>query len=263
MASNLSSSLNYSTISARSVVRVHPPAPLYKENAVSRLTDLLDGKRHFLNKKLKLTLVKIFVIIIKKEIIYDFSELFANQLREVSINPNATRSNKILFPIHSTIAKIVSQYTSYKVISLPEKEYHFTSDIGSKDVDIAIVDENNNLKAAIMFKSIKSEYNKNANNYYENMKGESSLFIDNNISVYQIIFIPTAVRHKKSNGEKTFETPTENSYKNYCNFISNHSSYWNNLKLGVFYFDVDLIVIIKFLILIKLSLGLKILLQKG
>ena len=114
-----------------------------------------------------------------------------------------------------------------------------------------------------MFKSIKSEYNKNANNYYENMKGESSLFIDNNISVYQIIFIPTAVRHKKSNGEKTFETPTENSYKNYCNFISNHSSYWNNLKLGVFYFDVDLIVIIKFLILIKLSLGLKILLQKG
>ena len=69
------------------------------------------------------------------------------------------------------------------------------------------VDENNNLKAAIMFKSIKSEYNKNANNYYENMKGESSLFIDNNIPVYQIIFIPTAVRHKKSNGEKTFETP--------------------------------------------------------
>lgn len=168
-----------------------------------------------------------------------FPDLFANQLREVDANPNATRSNKILFPLHSAIAKIVSQHTSYKVISLPEKEYHFVSDIGSKNVDIAVVDENNNLKAAIMFKSIKSEYNKNANNYYENMKGESSLFIDNNIPVYQIIFIPTAVRHKNNKGEKTFETPNKNSYNHYCNFISNHSSYWNKLKLGVFYFDVN------------------------
>ena len=37
MASNLSSSLNYSTISARSMVRVHPPAPLYKENYMPEL----------------------------------------------------------------------------------------------------------------------------------------------------------------------------------------------------------------------------------
>ena len=168
-----------------------------------------------------------------------FPDLFANQLRITESNPYATRSNKILFPLHSAIADIVAQHTNYKVMSLPEKEYHFISDIGTKDVDIAIVDENNNLKAAIMFKSIKSEYNKNANNYYENMKGESSLFIDNGIPVYQIIFIPTQVRHKKSNGEKTFETPTEKSYKHYCNFANMRSSYWDNLKLGVFYFDVD------------------------
>lgn len=168
-----------------------------------------------------------------------FPELFANQLKEVENNPNATRSNKILFPLHSTIAKIVSQHTNYKAMSLPEKEYHFVSDIGSKNVDIAIVGENDDLKAAIMFKSIKSEYNKNANNYYENMKGESSLFIDNDIPVYQIIFIPTVVRHKKSNGEKTFEIPTQHSYQNYCNFVNKSSSYWSKLKLGVFYFDVE------------------------
>jgi hypothetical protein len=168
-----------------------------------------------------------------------FPKLFANQLRETELNSSATRSNKILFPLHSAIANIVAEHTDYKVMSLPEKEYRFVSNIGTKDVDIAIVDENNNLKAAIMFKSIKSEYNKNANNYYENMKGESSLFIDNGIPVYQIIFIPTRIRHKKSNGEKTFETPTENSYKHYCNFNNIHSSYWDNLKLGVFYFDVD------------------------
>lgn len=169
-----------------------------------------------------------------------FPELFANQIREVEINPNATRSNKILFPLHSAIAKIVAQHTSYKVISLPEKEYCFKSEFGSKKVDIAIVDsKTNQLKGAIMFKAIRSEYNKNANNYYENMKGESSLFIDSGIPVYQIIFIPTSVRHKKSNGEKTFETPTENSYQNYCNFVNKRTSYWNNLKLGIFYFDVN------------------------
>ena len=169
-----------------------------------------------------------------------FPQLFGNQISQVEANPNATRSNKILFPLHSAIADIVAQYTDYKVISLPDKEYHFVSDFGCKNVDIAIVDPNTNqLKGAIMFKAIRSEYNKNANNYYENMKGESSLFLDNNIPVYQIIFIPTAVRHKKSNGEKTFETPTERSYQNYCNFINHHTPYWDNLKLGVFYFNVD------------------------
>ena len=169
-----------------------------------------------------------------------FPKLFANQIRETEINPNATRSNKILFPLHSAIAEIVAQHTKYDVISFPEKEYHFESEFGSKNVDIAIVDPaTNQLKAAIMFKAIRSEYNKNANNYYENMKGESSLFIDSGIPVYQIIFIPTSVRHKNSNGEKVFETPSENSYKNYCNFTNNHTPYWNGLKLGVFYFDVD------------------------
>ena len=106
-----------------------------------------------------------------------------------------------------------------------------------------------------MFKSIKSEYNKNANNYYKNMKGESSLFIDNNIPVYQIIFIPTTIKHKNSKGEDTFETPNENSYNQYCNFELYHSSYWNNLKLGVF---ILIQMIVKLLIQIKLFLMQKI-----
>lgn len=168
-----------------------------------------------------------------------FPNLFSDQLRETESNPFATRSNKILFPLHSAIADIVAQYTKYQVMSLPEKEYNFISDTGTKKVDIAIVDENDNLKAAIMFKSVKSEYNKNANNYYENMRGESSLFIENSVPVYQIIFIPTRVRHKNSRGEKTFEIPTKKSYEHYCNFAILHSPYWNNLKLGVYYFDVD------------------------
>lgn len=163
-----------------------------------------------------------------------FPDLFADQFRLIDKNSNATRSNRILIPIHSEIAKIVAENTDYKVISLPDREYQFVSDIGSKRVDIAIVDKDNNLKGAILFKAIRSEYNKNANNYYENMKGESSLFIDNNIPVYQIIFIPTYIKHGPG-----FEVPTEKSYSNYCNFIKSHNPYWNRLKLGVFYFDID------------------------
>ena len=67
-----------------------------------------------------------------------FPQLFGNQISQVEANPNATRSNKILFPLHSAIADIVAQYTDYKVISLPDKEYHFVSDFGCKNVDIAI-----------------------------------------------------------------------------------------------------------------------------
>lgn len=163
-----------------------------------------------------------------------FPELFSNQFRLIDKNPNMTRSNKILIPIHSEIAKIVSNFEGYRAISLPEKEYKFASILGSKKIDTAILGEDNKLKGAIMFKAIRSEYNKNANNYYENMKGESSLFLDNEIPVYQIIFIPTYIKHNDN-----FEKPTEQSFLNYCNFIQFHNSYWDRLKLGIFYFDID------------------------
>lgn len=163
-----------------------------------------------------------------------FPELFSNQFRLIDEKPNMTRSNKILIPIHSEIARIVSNIEGYRAISLPEKEYKFTSVLGSKKIDIAVLGEDSKLKGAIMFKGIRSEYNKNANNYYENMKGESSLFLDNGIPVYQIIFIPTYIKHINS-----FEKPTEQSFLNYCNFIQFHNSYWDRLKLGIFYFDID------------------------
>lgn len=99
-----------------------------------------------------------------------FCDLFGEQMKIVDSVPSATRSNKILFPIHSQIKQILSEHSNYNIISLPDKEYHFDSIIGSKKVDVALVDENGILKGAVMFKAIRSEYNKNANNYYENMK---------------------------------------------------------------------------------------------
>jgi len=168
-----------------------------------------------------------------------FANLFVDQIKTADTVKNATRSNKILIPMHKAIADFISENSHYHTQSLPDSEYTVEFDYGSKKVDIALLDEKNNLKGVILFKGIRSEYNKNSNNYYEQMKGESSLFIDNNIPVYQIILIPTQVHHKNSRGEHVFETPTDKSFNNYNNFVNNKPSYWDLLKLGVFYFDVD------------------------
>ena len=166
-----------------------------------------------------------------------FKELYAQQIKTADTVPNATRSSKILIPMHSAIAEFVAENSEYKTQSMPDKEFEAQFSYGTKKIDIALLDDENNLKGAMLFKGIKSEYNKNANNYYEQMKGESSLFIDNGIPVYQIILIPTKVHHK--GGKDGFETPTEKSFNNYKNFIHSKPAYWDKLKLGVYYFDID------------------------
>lgn len=165
--------------------------------------------------------------------------LYVEQIKTADTIANSTRSNKILVPMHKAIADFITSNSNYHTQALPDPEYEVNFAYGSKKVDIAIFDKEGNLKGVILFKGIRSEYNKNANNYYEQMKGESSLFIDNDIPVYQIILIPTKVHHKKSNGDRGFEVPTDKSFNNYNNFINNKPAYWNLLKLGVFYFDID------------------------
>ena len=46
--------------------------------------------------------------------------LFGEQMKTVDNNSNATRSNKILFPIHSQIKQILSEHSKYNIISLPD-----------------------------------------------------------------------------------------------------------------------------------------------
>ena len=168
-----------------------------------------------------------------------FNYLYAKQFEAIHNNPNATRSSKLIAPMHEAIANFIKSNSNYKVIALPSSEYEFSSMLGTKKVDVAIFDkEGKKLLGVIMFKGIRSEYNKNANNYYETMKGESSLFVEAGVPVFQVVFIPTKVKHKTTKG-MGFEEPTEKSFKNYENFINQKSSYWDLLKLSVYYFDVD------------------------
>lgn len=125
----------------------------------------------------------------------NYLELFGEQLKKVAMNCNVTRSISLIKPIHTEIAIQVESY-GLQTRSLQNKEYTFIGPYGTKKLDIAIF-KDNKLIGAIMFKGIKSEYNKNANNYFENMRGENQLFVDGNLPVYQIILIPTKVKHKK------------------------------------------------------------------
>lgn len=166
----------------------------------------------------------------------EYPKLFAEQFKLLETNPNATRSSKLLVPIHSAIAAQVETY-GYTTRSLKNHEHTLVGPYGSKKLDVAIFDHNK-LIAAIMFKGIRSEYNKNSNNYFENMRGESGLLLDSGINIYQLILIPTRCKHKLKSGKIVLETPKLESTENYNSYIINGYKP-EKLKLGVYYIDVD------------------------
>lgn len=139
----------------------------------------------------------------------------------------STRSPRMLDSMHNAIAMQV-EALGYKT----QREAEFIGAYGTKKVDVAIINDKSEIIGAIMFKGIRANYNKNSNNYFEGMIGENSLFLDKDIPVYQIIFIPTVI--KKNNA---WECPTEKSYTNYCNYIQSYLP--PKAKVGVYYFDVD------------------------
>ena len=101
---------------------------------------------------------------------YNYAQLFANQFDFIDNNPDnlksPTRSSKVITPIHSAIAQQIQENSEYTTISLADgEEYTFEGIYGSKKIDIAVFDKNGKLKGAILFKGIRSEYNKNANNF--------------------------------------------------------------------------------------------------
>lgn len=153
-----------------------------------------------------------------------YAKLYGEQFPIVWNNPNATRSSALITPIHSAIADQCEQI-GFRTKSLRNHEYEFVGYYGSKKCDIALFDEQGHLKGVILTKWIRSNYNKNANNFFENMRGESQLFIDSRVPVYQTIFIPT------------FERPTPKSTENYQIYINKFCPV--NLKIGVWYMDVE------------------------
>lgn len=121
-----------------------------------------------------------------------FKELFLEQF--ALEKEYTTRSPKVIMPTHKAIGKQFEE-KGYKV----KYEYNFQGLYGEKKVDIAVFDKNNKLVSVVLFKGIRSNYNKNANNYFEGARGETTLFLDSipDISVYHLVFIPTKIKKMK------------------------------------------------------------------
>ena len=161
-----------------------------------------------------------------------FKELFLEQF--ALEEEYTTRSSKVVMPTHKAIGK---QFTErgYKV----EYEYNFQGLYGEKKVDIAVFDKNNKLVSVVLFKGIRSNYNKNAHNYFEGARGETTLFLDSipDLSVYHLVFIPTKIK-KNERGILKWEIPSEKHYQCYCDYIR-LKCIPKRMKMSIFYFDID------------------------
>lgn len=169
-----------------------------------------------------------------------YPQIFADEFKFLKDRGRtATRSSKILLPMHSAIARQIEShgFTTNSIGSGSGKEELIVGGYGRKRVDIAIHAPGlEKPKGVVLFKGIRSNYNKNANNLIEILRGESCMLLDMQIPVYQIIFIPTRVRR-----DDRFEEPTARSQMHYENFVEfcKKSAYWGGLKIGVYYIDVD------------------------
>ena len=88
------------------------------------------------------------------------------------------RSNKKLIPIHkflseAILGKLKSGY-SIKSLGIGDgKEATIDGKYYPKDLDVAIF-KNNKIVATVSFKFVTSNYQQNANNYFENLMGETA-----------------------------------------------------------------------------------------
>ncbi len=88
------------------------------------------------------------------------------------------RSNKKLIPIHKFLSKTIlgKLKNGYSIKSLgigDGKEATIDGKYYPKDLDVAIF-KNNKIIATVSFKFVTSNYKQNANNYFENLMGETA-----------------------------------------------------------------------------------------
>ena len=117
-------------------------------------------------------------MITKKKINSKYEKKFLKALTETfrAYNTYGARSNKKLIPIHRWIAKTIKQELGkkFKVTSLGNGgEYKLEGKYYPKSLDITVIKDNKAV-STISFKFVTSNYKQNANNYFENLLGETA-----------------------------------------------------------------------------------------
>ncbi len=116
-----------------------------------------------------------------------------------------SRSNEKLKILHGSIAHDLSKRlgSDYEIKSLgygTQSEGKIQGRYINKNVDITIF-YNGKPIAGIAIKFVMQNYAQNANNYFENMLGETANIRSNNIPYFQIFIIPSQLPYYKSTGD--------------------------------------------------------------
>lgn len=146
------------------------------------------------------------------------NQQFLNVLQEsfVKFLETHSRSNEKLKILHGAIAKDLAEQlgSAYTVQSLGYgncKEGQIKGRYIDKNVDIVVTKaRDKKVIAGIAIKFVMQNYAQNANNYFENMLGETANIQSEGIPYFQIFIIPAKLPYYQNSGEfskwETFDT---------------------------------------------------------
>lgn len=157
----------------------------------------------------------------------------------------SSRSNEKLKILHGAIAHDLSERLgdNYHIKSLgfgEQNEGKIQGRYINKNVDITIF-ENNKPIAGIAVKFVMQNYAQNANNYFENMLGETANIRSNNIPYFQIFIIPSQLPYYKNTGEfSKWEQFNEHHFEKYQILSTDDNECWLHSPTKTLIYVIDL-----------------------
>lgn len=157
----------------------------------------------------------------------------------------SSRSNEKLKILHGKIAHDLCHRlgSDYEIKSLgygDEKEGKIQGRYINKNVDITIL-KNNTPIAGIGIKFVMQNYSQNANNYFENMLGETANIRSINIPYFQIFIIPSQLPYYKNTGEfSKWEQFNEHHFEKYQILSNDNNEYLLHTPTKTLIYVIDL-----------------------
>jgi len=151
------------------------------------------------------------------------------------------RSNKKLIPLHLSIKTIIENIfgNHFEYFSLPDKEYKVKGKYYDKDVDIVAI-KNDKVIFGIGIKFVTSNYKQNANNYFENMLGETANIQANKIPYFQFIVLRYKTPYYDKSGDtKKIETITQKDLQKYINLVVDNPQAHIPKAIGIILIDIN------------------------
>jgi hypothetical protein len=175
----------------------------------------------------------------EQDFLLSISKSFSNYQK------HGARSSKKLLPLHKYITDVLKKIwgTEYDYFCMGEdsKEATVKGKYYPKDIDIAVF-KNDKVVFCLGIKFITSNYKQNANNYFENMMGETANIQASNIPYAHLI----VMRHKTPYYKKNIsdipdkiEIINQKDIQKYLNLIYDSPQAHRPNELCIFLVDID------------------------